>query len=308
MSITPTSTIALVTSKTSSKINFAHVVGEMRRSLARSQHNGYTQTWDHDDIATFDFEGTRIVLALEEEAISIHETTPDCLFISVGPSFAAPHGQEPKIAYEQMCSMIVERVCTCYEIKPVYWMQIPGSVTSEIVDDFFQDIAPTQSKSTNVDLEDPAIVVEPERPPHENVIHMSAASNRSAQFRAKGAGRQQAGAAFNGNDPVDIANDVAPGPYHDSDRLRAIRAALYDAPDQPNSVGSQKNSTFVRFTTIALDTTMVVVCLPVGVAMLGYHIYNGGDLRRSAQAITLTGFMLAYSNMIPAMPLSMLFS
>jgi hypothetical protein len=304
MTTTPTSTIALVTSKTSSKINFAHVVGEMRRSLDRSQHSSYTQTWDNDDIATFDFEGTRIVMALEEDAISIHETTPDCLLISVSPSLGAPHRNEPDIAYEQLCSMIVERVCTCYEVRPVYWLQIPGSVTSETVDDFFQDIAPAQRDSSNMDFEDETIIVEPEQQANENVIHMSAATDRFPEFRTERAGRQP----IYDDEPIDIANDVDPEYPHDSDRLRAIRAALYDAPDAAISGKPQKNSAIVRLTATALDATMVIVCLPVGAAMLTYHIFKGGELRRSAQAMTLTGFLLASSNVVPAMPLSMLFS
>lgn len=311
MSTIPVSTIALVTSKTSSKINFAHVVGEMRRSLDKSQHSTYTQTWDHDDIATFDFESTRIVLALEEDAISIRETPADCLFISVGPSASAPQGHEPEIAYEQLCSIIVERICTCYEIKPVYWLQIPGSVTSETVDDFFENIAPAHNEPSTMSFEDTAISAEPEQPPQENVIHMSAASSRLPRLHTKEAGRQQASTGpqpIHRGNPMNIANDVAPLHQRDSDRLRAIRAALYGAADAPNAGKLQKGSSIIRHTAKAFDATMVVVCLPVGAAVLTYQAFKGGEYKRSIKAISLAGLLLASSKVIPAISLSKLFS
>jgi hypothetical protein len=141
MTTTATSTIALVTYETSSRINFAHIVGEMQRSLDKSPQSNYALTWDHDDIATFDFESTRIVLSLEDNAAPTEEPVHDRLLISVGPPSEGPLRRQPEISYEQLCSIIVERVCAYYETQPVYWQQVEECVTSETVDQIFDRIA-----------------------------------------------------------------------------------------------------------------------------------------------------------------------
>ncbi len=313
MTTTTTSTIALVTYETSSRINFAHIVGEMQRSLDKSPQSNYALTWDHDDIATFDFESTRIVLSLEDNAAPTEEPVHDRLLISVGPPSKGPLRRQPEISYEQLCSVIVERVCAYYETQPVYWQQVEECVTSETVDEIFDRIALAQSKTQTIDGEAEAVAGATERHTQENIIHMSAPKSRFPNFRTKGDARNTARArkiplSMLRGRAGEVANDVAGGRFQESDQLRAVRTALYEEQDATKATGPERNSVAVRLTATAMDATLVVVCLPVGAAMLAYHIFNGGELRRTAQVMTVTGLFLASSKWFASMPLSILFS
>lgn len=318
MTTTPTSTIALVTCDVSSEINFAHVVGEMRRSLDRSALNTYTLAWDHDDIATFDFESTRIVLSLESHSPLANEAHADRLFISVGPPFAGPLRREPEVAYEQLCSMIVERVCGYYETKPVYWQQIQECVTSETVDQIFDQIALAQKRSQTVDLEAATIIAALEQPTLTSIVRLSVPPTRVSRVRAKGDTRQLMGTSrpplpARDTASTKVANDIRPDLRnepdlrYDSDRLRAIRTALYEVENVPDTAAPTRNSPIVRISATALDATLVIACLPVGAAMLTYHVFRGGELRHTAQMMTLTGLFLTASEAFSALQLNAFF-
>jgi len=306
MSTATTSTIALVTCDVSSKINFAHVVGEMRRSLDRSPLNTYTLTWDHDDIATFDFESTRIVLSLESQSLHINEADTDRLFISVGPPAVGHLRRAPEVPYEQLCSMIVERVCGYYVTKPVYWQQIEDSVTSDTVDQIFDEIALAQSRSQTMDLAAAAIVEAPEPQTPTNIVQLSILPNRVPRSRPKGDTRQRPSHVYPPprDAQAEVANDIAVGVRYDSDRLRAIRTALYEVEDGPSSAENAMGTPIARLSATAMDATLVIVCLPVGAAMLTYHVFRGGEIRHTAHMMTITGLFLASSEVFSTMPLT----
>lgn len=301
MTISPISTIALVTCDENSKVNFAHVVGEMRRSLDKSTRSRYTLTWDHDDIAAFDFESTRIVLSLAEQTMPEVGPDTDHLFISVGAPFEGNRRRDPAVAHEQLCSTIVERVCAYYETKSVYWQQVDECITSETVDQTFERIAVARHrpKAMNIEAEE-AMILEPTQPPEANIVQLSAFPSRSTHCQPALKARQAPEGA--------AANDMIVGHYDDTDRLSAIRSALYDAPEGPVSGEDEKKSPIVRITATALDTTMIIVCLPVGAAMLTYHVFRGGELRRTAHMMTLTGLLMTSSKAVAAMQITNLLS
>ena len=301
MTISPISTIALVTCDENSKVNFAHVVGEMRRSLDKSTRSRYTLTWDNDDIAAFDFESTRIVMSLAEQTMPEVGSDTDHLFISVGSPLAGTRRRDPAVAHEQLCSTIVERVCAYYETKSVYWQQVDECITSQTVDQTFEKIAVARHKPKAVNLEaEEATILEPNQPPLANIVQLSAFPNRPTTCQPAQTALQAPESAA-ANDMIFVHND-------DTDRLIAIRAALYDAPDPPVSGKDEKKAPIVRITATALDATMIIVCLPVGAAMLTYHVFRGGELRRTAHVMTLTGLLMTSSKAVAAMQITNLFS
>ena len=59
-----------------------------------------------------------------------------------------------------------------------------------------------------------------------------------------------------------------------------------------------------RLSATAMDATLVIVCLPVGAAMLTYHVFRGGEIRHTAHMMTITGLFLASSEVFSTMPLT----
>ena len=308
MSISPISTIALVTCNENSKINFAHLVGEMRRSLDKGTRNSYVLTWDNDDIVVFDFESTRIVMALVDSSLAKKSAGVDQLLVSVGTPNRGQRRRDPAIAHEQLCSMIVERVCSYYDTNSVFWQQMEESVTPEMVDQIIDRIeAPSDaSKIIEINGTRHPVVADCLRPDLEQCAASPAQTAENSDNVVRIANRPKASAT---NVALMAANDVAEASTNgrpiafgpDLDRLHSVRAALYEDEVPKTSSQVETISPVIRVTATALDTTLVIVCLPVGAAMLTYHILRGGELRRSSQVMTLTGLYLASSQAVAAM-------
>jgi hypothetical protein len=303
MSNSPISTIALVTCNETSKINFAYLVGEMRRSLDKTTRNSYVLTWDNDDIVAFDFESTRIVLALVGSSQTKKEIGADQLLVSVGTPSQGKGRRDPAIAHEQLCSMIVERVCGFYDTSSVFWQQMEECVTSDTVDQIVDRLEAASDASDIIEIgcalpDDteqlaPDLVSQASLPaPAHNIVRIADRPRVSAQYSARMAANDIA---------IVTANDEHNALRPDLDRLHSVRAALYQDPGQQIVPRMEKASPVTRITATALDTTLIIVCLPVGAAMLTYHVFRGGELRRSSQMITLTGLFLASSQAVAAM-------
>lgn len=305
MSISPISTIALVTCDNNSKINFAHVVGEMRRSLDKSTRSGYVLTWGHDDIVTFDFESTRIVLSLADTRLTEKGAGTYQLLISVGNPTLGLRKRDPAIAHEQLCSTIVERVCDYYETKSVYWQQVDECVTAETVDRILERFVSANDTSEITEIKG---TFAPDLPDtQDETLTQTAAysgqvpSNIVAIGSTAKTRSNEVSLLSEGNSMQTSANDTPHGFHPDLDRLDAVRTALYEANVCSAPQQETKAPAIVRITATALDTTMIIVCLPVGAAMLTYHVFRGGELRRSSQMITLTGLFMASSKAVAAM-------
>ncbi|MGB3277558.1 MAG: hypothetical protein WBA92_00040 [Pseudorhodobacter sp.] len=303
MSNSPISTIALVTCNETSKINFAYLVGEMRRSLDKTTRNSYVLTWDNDDIVAFDFESTRIVLALVDSSQTKKGVGTDQLLVSVGTPSLGQRGREPAIAHEQLCSMIVERVCGYYDTSSVFWQQMEECVTSETVDQIVDRLEAASDSAEIIEIgcalpddtehPDPDLVPQAAlAAPTQNIVRIADRPRVSAQYAARMAANDIA---------IISANDKQKALRPDLDRLHSVRAALYQEAGHQITPHMEKASPVTRITATALDTTLIIVCLPVGAAMLTYHVFRGGELRRSSQMVTLTGLFLASSQAVAAM-------
>ncbi|MES2664707.1 MAG: hypothetical protein V4712_01330 [Pseudomonadota bacterium] len=89
----------------------------------------------------------------------------------------------------------------------------------------------------------------------------------------------------------EVANDrpdlpVAPG--ENEQVIRRVRAALYPVAEAPPRV-----STPLRLAAHSMDTTLIIVALPVGAAMLTYSLLRGGNANVSGRMMAITGTLLA---------------
>ncbi len=103
-------------------INFAHVVGELDSALARYPATRRALSWDCDDLATFDLDGLRIVLAFADSLPGDHAA---CLTVSVGPGSTATD-LPPAIGHDKLCRRITERLADRYDSDAILWHSCPS--------------------------------------------------------------------------------------------------------------------------------------------------------------------------------------
>jgi hypothetical protein len=292
-----------------SDINFAHVVGEMQRSLGEYVEATHSLEWKEDDIAIFDLETTRIVFAIESFAYSskISNSYSSCLMVSVGPPLDSHSTKKPNPPHDKLSQMIVNRISAYYGVAEVIWQTYEAPMTAEAIDALMTDlpipeIADDIEEAPDMTMDVPEVAevadliskVMAEEEPSAKIIEFElpdqepSAAVRDAQKARESLSDYQ-------NLYQDVANSVPDLPRHDIARLSAIRAALYAEDDDGIKI-EELASTRTRLAVSALDVTMVMVCLPVGAAMLTYHVLKGGEMRRCAQMMTLTGLFLSVTN------------
>jgi hypothetical protein len=377
MSAVEKSLAAQILYQESAQIPFADIVGEMNRTLCRKGPSNFDLRWDHEDIAIFDLEDIRIVMATAS-ADDLPVCGPErmaCLTVTVGGPPGVHFDSNQALHHSSLCARIVESICGKYKVEAVLWQEVSGVVTAETVDELIlripaeelaQAISPVafafldedeidrkaasfapgqkrtkakadapqkspeaeaskpaepapmasdqadpqterhgmrsgeqtatdQTSSETAEAADAHPPVMPARPePHASEPLQDRKPDTAVTPKAAAKSVQRPPAAANLHvlhaAASEVSNDMPRLPGLDQNRIRAIRAALYDPTEMEID---NRPSAVTRITATAMDTTLIVVCLPVGAAMLTYHVLRGGEMRHSAHAVALTGLFLA---------------
>lgn len=308
-----TSTIAQLLFVKHPQLNFAHVVSELDSALARCPADTRSLTWDCDDVAVFDLDGSRIVLAYSDDLKGNHAA---CLTVAVGHGPANHLAATLALRRDSLCRMIADRLSGRYDVDEIRWHETQATVTAELIDDLLEELPVT--------IESPAPVIdiaEPEAPQAEvdrlmarltaemtatvalNRPRRKAPSATSARSRPRPAAPPAAEAAPAATRPAAVqpstgkaANDRPDLPPARQTELSRVRAALYPPePPKPPRMGSE-NTIPLRLACHAMNATLIVVALPLGAAVMTYSVLRGEDLKLSARMMVLTGSLLAFSH------------
>lgn len=201
-------------------------------------------------LAIFRLDGSTVLLSLARRPGGGHEA---CLSASVSPA-AEPGMAEAAITQRgaAMCGMIVERIQDRHAPDAVAWHKLPGMVTPERLEALLAEVPTVQELAPLSKAQTclpPLAPVNKAEPPPEPAV-------------AK---------AVTGNEP--------------------LRAALYpDGPPwQAAAAPANVNAVPMRLAIHTMNTTLILVSLPVGAAMLTYSLLRGEDLRMTSRALVLTG-------------------
>lgn len=184
------------------------------------------------------------------------DTRPACLLVSVGPlPSLATEAHDP--AHEVLCSRLVERIQTRYPPDAVLWRQLPLAIEPELVDALI-DALPSAHEVLGP-LEQPAPA--------------SAAPDRKVQ------------------QSLMPANDSPDLPKRAETELDRVRAALYPPP----AVASPTETAQMRLAAQAMNATLILVWMPLGVAAMTYSLIKGENIGFSARMMALTGTLIGWS-------------
>ncbi|MDZ4095508.1 MAG: hypothetical protein U1D35_11465 [Paracoccaceae bacterium] len=281
----PKSTIAQILFADFSELSFAHVVGELDKSLNGASGQDHSLTWDCDDIAIFDMTGTRIVLSLADLTRIPNSTRAyrACLTISVG-SAPGLHTITPlSRRHEGLCSVIADRVRSFYTAEAILWQELPHCMTPELIDALVDDLPRPANQNAG---------------PHVEVTHPVPQARTAAPIQVMpqdaAPPRHPPIVVTPPDAPFTAANSQPDLPRTDHSRLNRVREALY-TPTQDDAENAPPSAQ-IRLAAHAVNATLVVVYLPLGAALMTYSLIRGGDMRMSSQAIALTGLFLAIAH------------
>jgi hypothetical protein len=179
------------------------------------------------------------------------------------------------------CRKIADRLALRYEPDSTLWHEIDRPVTSELVDAFV-DHLPEHDLHTPV-TEETAV----DRLLARMDVELNSRDTPPAMNFARPDSVVELGLSQIAFDAPAVANDVPDLPRLKNPELAAIRAALYrdeseDGPDPDQSAQ-------MRLAIHAMNATMMVVFMPVGLAAMVSGLRKGENLRFSAQMLALTG-------------------
>ena len=250
------STIAQAIYANPQDCSFVRVVAELENLLSRLRNTALRTRWDYEDVVVFDIGETRIVLGWSED---MTDDLPACLLVSVGPlPTVADPSHDP--THEVLCSRLVERIQTRYAPDAVLWRQLPLAIEPELVDALIDSL-----------------------PSIRDVLGTAAPQEPEA---AKPAVRQPVlvMAAMPANDRPDL-------PKPAESELSRVRAALYPAPEAP----IERETAQLRLAAQAMNATLIVVWMPLGVAAMTYSLMKGENIGFSARMLAMTGTLMAFS-------------
>ncbi len=324
MDETPTRIASLVFARPPA-INFAACVAELDAALRDVWADNYNLFWGHDNLVIFNVDSSRVVLAFGDhiparadtsrpKAAPVSQQASDCLVIAIG--LGPLIGRSTQIADHSaaLLRVIVDRFQKQFSADLVLWSEIDHVFTP---DDFDVLVAHSMTAlSTNPPLvrNDPLVVRQPPMSHRfgvpdverlmlrlEGQITTRIAANAATAPRPplqkvseKAVTTRPIGSlplAARGNGLVvvpAIANDLPDLPHPMTAEMHTIRRALYPEP----AAGRQRAPLPQRLTVYTLNTTLMLVALPVGSAILAYNVLRGEDLTASSRAIALSGTLL----------------
>lgn len=300
-------------------LNFAIAVSDMDAALREVGSNSYHLRWDQDDLVMFDIDGARVVLGLGDTRaapsgrISAMVAT---LVIAIGPGPKSSHANKLSKHAAPLLSAIVERFHASHPPEFTLWSELPNVFSADDFEMALEEASEAltvgrvnRSSATRpptvLDANSRFGVPEVERLMQRLVKHvaprpvslvppMPAAKSRKVAAPVAIEGQQAAPAELPRN--PDFANDAPSLPHPMTHEMRNIRSALY--PDQPVNRGKSKAPLPQRLTIYTMNTTLMLVALPVGSAILVYNMIRGEDLNMNARAIAATGTLVGLAQLL----------
>lgn len=131
-----TSAIARMVYAGPSVPNFARVVARMDRELTCFRGRNRRLEWDEDDLAIFDLDCCRIVLAMAESSPvgRGNHGVGACLTVAAGRSPYPAVGDEPPFWPQHLCCALVEKLCEDQPCAIVMWSEKEGTISEAMID------------------------------------------------------------------------------------------------------------------------------------------------------------------------------
>lgn len=291
MSMMQNSTIAQFVFDRDPALDLPVLVQELDSALQGSGAGQRTITWDCDDLVLLDVEQSRFALSY---GAASEPDQPRSLMISVGPNPRSQGDTFDRDRHNQLCHMIAERLTARLGPDRTFWHNVKGPVTTDLIDDLFDrlpEFDATPKKPSDLRSEPArALRAFPETEP------VSFAEKAQAVKAAKAERARALDAAEKAGEIPEPANALPPILRPPRTELGRVRAALYPEAEVTET---KAQNTRMRLAAHTMDTTLMLVFLPAGAAMLTYSVLKGGNVNASARMMAITCTALGLSQFSP---------
>jgi len=298
---------------------FADLAAEIDDALTDIGPDDY-QVAEAETQAIFDVDGTRLVLVLEDhrglpaDIRSLTHGAVATLVLTLGPApgaIAAPSIADHRHA---LLSILTERIQRHSSAVHSLWSEMHGPFTPA-------DFAPLIGLSAYAFDDDqpeapeawaPAPRLSPNLrqkldrlttrfqtltlPPAAAETHFPLQADHVVPNRA-----------FIAHTHSEIANSLPDLPKTNVSKMQEIRAALYAEPAQAQAAGTGAAGAKAaaaraplpqRLTIYTMNTTLMLVSLPIGSAILVHNLWRGEDMNFTARAIALSGTVIGLGQLL----------
>lgn len=293
-------------------LSFAHCVDVIDAALGDTGYAQRTVTWGGDEFVSFDVEGSRVTLGRAD--LDIPETFEDgtpagyrtLLVVAVGPG--PRRGAARNLAEDGrvFCDAIIERLREGQGADLILWTETTGVFTAanfECLIDTALTMRPTNAQPIIQDrFTEPPIGrlmdrLSVEIPSRSGIIRLHAippASGSDTPSPEDTAAPDTAGEA--GLLGLPANSDLGAWQHPMRAEMARIRSALY--PPSPERPQPKKGPLAQRLTLYTFNTTLMMVSMPLGAALLTYNVLGREDTRLTARVMALTGVALAFGRTI----------
>lgn len=299
------------------EMNFAAYVEKLEHALRESDHDSFRLSWDHEDLAIFDIDGSRVTLGLSRATES--DGGPGdfraAVLIAVGPN--GSDGKSRRIAENAgtLCECLREQIEESHRAQLVLWARTPGTFGPDHFDTLVETaltmprdatLATTAARFAAPAVDDllDRMSVELER----RDIEIAAREKELCRGRQRPTPREalppigprrpvrqrQAPQHARPALPILAAANDSPAPVSAAPRkpksaeLVPLRTALYP----PQEVPVKRDTLVRRLTIYSFNLTLVIGALPIGAGLLAYNALGREDYHVTARVTALTGAML----------------
>ena len=292
---------------------FRQIVAEFDEAFRNRPQLPYSFGRPYDDFAVFDIDGAHIVIAHGDTAEpGASRRVGDRAVVAL--AISAEVGAEPALVtrFQRLLRSIVARIQRPFPAEAALWTTHRGDFTPDIFDELLceaasETVAAMVGTPAPEAVEEPAAAavaeVEPAAPPRpqhpearpEGARRMKRPRNRFSPVDEVVCGLNEPGAGFDPApaQPDAVANALPHIPAPMLTEAARIRLALY--PPEPEVLPPEKAPTPQRLAIYTLNTALILVAMPVGVAVLTYNVLGRESMTTTARSTALTGFGLAIS-------------
>ena len=334
MSVEPSTTyVATLLYRETMCDEFLQIVAEFNEAFRNRPQLPYSFGRPYDDFAVFDIEGAHIVIARGDTADPGAVRRPSDRAV-IALAIGAAMGDEPSIAsrFQRLLRSIVGRIQRPFPAETVLWSTQQGEFDPDSFDALIAEAAATgaeevaaERRSEAAALPEPQVVAEPAAAQVPSPTPPAATDAPAHPPRPTPAaeGTARAKRPPNRFEPVDevvcnignapvvpthptqhtaaaktvlkpnVANTVPDIPFPMLTEAARIRRALYPDAEQ---VFDAPTPLPQRLTIYTLNTALILVAMPVGVAVLTYNVLGRESLSVTARSMAISGFGVAMAH------------
>lgn len=251
-------------------LNFPSIIRSLDKVIDESAGENYEVEWDRDDHVVFEFGNTRLIVAMS--TLPGQVPVPS-LTLAISPIEDKGGDLQLRAFQRAQLTELVERLDKKLKPDAVLWLEAPAPVTSDLVEAMIE-LLPNRIAMFNH-----------EPPSLSDKKTISIFPSHTAPKKAEPVSK-----AVERFPPILDGDTGFYSADHRSSDHHILNALRHDP--EYDVVPVPKSSLAMRLAAHTMNTTLILVSLPVGASLMTYSLLRGGDMAISGRVMAVTGTVM----------------